>query len=64
MFDEVMEGAAEILARLQEQLLQIEKNYQKINISNYVANRGLRRSKNQQEKIKKKEQAKVTALKS
>ncbi|EGO2588004.1 hypothetical protein IHC39_002595 [Enterococcus faecalis] len=52
MFDEVMEGAAEILARLQEQLLQIEKNYQKINISNYVANRGLRRSKNQQEELK------------
>ncbi len=47
-----MEGAAEILARLQEQLLQIEKNYQKINISNYVANRGLRRSKNQQEELK------------
>lgn len=64
MFDEVMEDAAEILARLQEQFLQIEKNYQKINISNYVANRGLHRSKNQQEKIKKKEQAKVTALKS
>ncbi|MGL9957959.1 hypothetical protein IGL07_002598 [Enterococcus sp. DIV1368f] len=29
MFDEVMEGAAEILARLQEQLLQIEKTIKK-----------------------------------
>lgn len=63
MFDEVMGDTAEILARLQEQLLQIEKNYQKINISTYVASRCLRQSKNQQEKIKKKEQAKVTALK-